>query len=320
MKKIIVLLLLSLIILSGCGAEKEDDVLRVGVIVLVEHPALDATVEGAKQYLEEQGLKDKIVFDVKYAQGDLITATTIANQYVQDGVDLIYAIATNSAQAAYTATRNTDIPVIFNAVTDPVDAVKIVKSLEEPGENVSGVSDIAPIANQVALIKEIMPNIKKVGMLQALNEPNATVQIEQAKEEAKKLGIEVVVKGVSTESEVAIATDQLVEQVEAIYNITDNLVVSSTATILNKANLAGIPVFAAEDGQFDLGLLAAESISYLELGKLAGEMIKEVLIDGKDISKMSVRSITQSELKVNLEVAEKLGITIPESVLSRLGK
>lgn len=322
MKKISLTVLVLLLLLTGCssqgGSDAQTEKITIGVLVFAEHPALEATVQGLKDYLAENGLgEDKVELIIQNAQGDMGSADVIAKKYVADNVDLIYAVATNAAQAAYNATKGTDIPVIFNAVTDPV-AAGLVVDWDNPQTNVSGVSDTAPIEKQVALIKEILPEATKIGILQNLSEVNTQVQIEIVKEVAEKYGLEIVVKGVSNSGEVATAAQQLASQVDAIYNLTDNLIVSSTATIVNQANKVGIPVFAAEDGQIDQGLLASDSISYYQLGRVAGQMVIDVLVNEEDIATMPVQMASETSLFVNEEVAEELGIKLPESVLNRM--
>ncbi|MDR1794481.1 MAG: ABC transporter substrate-binding protein [Erysipelotrichaceae bacterium] len=332
MKKLLLVLCLLILMMSGCSKKKDsgssssssgsgavdDGKLTIGVLVLMEHQALDDATQGAIDYLRAQGYDEKkLEIIVKYAQGDVSTAATIANQFVEDDVDLIYAIATPAAQAAVNATKGTDIPVVFNAVTDAV-AAELVTSNEHPGGNVTGMSDEAPIDLQLALIVEILPDAKKIGMIQNTSEVNSQVQIDIVKSLAPSYGLEVIVKGVSSGSEISTAASQLVEEVDAIYNVTDNLVVSNTATIVNAANKAGIPVFAAEDSQFDQGILAAESISYYGLGTSAGEIIEKILYEGADPGSIPVKTATITTLSVNTEVADLLGIELPISILNKI--
>lgn len=322
MKKGLALLIMALLVLAGCSPTGRDaeDTLHIGVLVFAEHPALEAAVEGMQAYLADNGLDEtKVTYTVQNAQADSAIADTIARNFVNDGVDLIYAVATNSAQAAYNATLNTDIPVVFNAVTDPV-AAEIVASLDHPGGNVTGVSDEAPIEKQLQLIKEILPEATKIGMLQNSSEVNSQVQIELVQELAPKYGLEVVVKSVSAASEIAIAAGQLAEAVDAIYTITDNLIVNATATIVHQATLAAIPVFNAEDGQKDQGILASDSISYLELGKVAGKQIVSILVDGQDPGAIAVEKSTATNLFLNQTKAAELNIELPQSVVDRASK
>ena len=265
------------LLLAGCGnsgdsdKEKTDDgkkTYKIGIIQQMEHPALDSAREGLEKYLK--GKSDaKFEITVKNAQGDNGTADTIAKQFVSDDVDLIYSIATNASQAAVNATGGTDIPVVFNAVTDGVEA-KLVTSNEKPGGNVTGVSDAAPLEKQLEMIREFLPEAKKIGMIY-----------------------------------------------NCIYNITDNMVVSATASITDKANAKNIPVFAAEDGQMKAGLLASDSISYEKLGEQAGSVAYDILVNGKKAGDIPVETAKDTTLYINKKVAEQLGIKIPDSLAER---
>ena len=305
-------------LLVGCTSNAQDDGIKtIGIVQLASHPALDATVEGLEAFLEEQGLTNQVKLVLKNAQGDPGVALTIANQFVSDEVDLIYAIATNAAQAAFNATEVSQIPVVFNAVTDPVDA-GIVKSLTSSGNHVTGVSDAAPLLKQLELIKEILPNATKIGLLYNLGEPNGKIQVEQVAALAPSLGLEAIVLGVSSSNEISAAASQLASQVDAMYNITDNMIAEATALIVDKANEQNIPVFGAEDGPLDQGLLAVDGLSYFKLGVQAGSLIQEILFNGVAPSALPITTAQDTELKVQLDIAQDLNITIPESVLERL--
>jgi putative ABC transport system substrate-binding protein len=305
-------------LLVGCSSEeKKDGVKTIGVVQLASHPALDATLEGLKAHLEEAGLTDQVTIVVKNAQGDPGIALSIANQFVSDEVDLIYAIATNAAQAAFNATEASQIPVVFNAVTDPVDA-GIAASLESSGNHVTGVSDAAPLQKQLELIKEILPNATKIGLLYNLGEPNGKLQVEQVAKLAPTLGLEALILGVSAANEISAAASQLASQVDAMYNITDNMIAEATALIVDKANEKNIPVFGAEDGQLDQGLLAVDGLSYFNLGVQAGSLVEDILFNNVKPTDLAIKTAEDTELKVQVDIAKNLNITLPESVLSRL--
>ncbi|AMC94285.1 hypothetical protein AOC36_09960 [Erysipelothrix larvae] len=309
----------ALLILVGCGSGKgasDDKVLKIGVLQLVDHPSLDATLTGLKEELDTLLGSDKYEIIYKNAQGSPVDANTIAAQLVEEDVDLIYAIATIAAQAVLNATKNTEIPVVFNAVTDPVDA-GLVATLEAPGGNVTGVSDAAPIDKQMALIKEVMPNAQNIGVVYNVGEANSLIQVEQTKQAASKIGLNVIESGISQASDLQLASGTLAEKVDAMYVITDNMVVSGISTLIDQTNKANVPVFAAEAGQFDKGLLASDSISYNDLGHVAGKMVKEILIDGKKPESLAVQGANETELLVSESVAKQLGIEIPNTVLER---
>ena len=312
------------LLLAGCGnsgstdKEKTDDgkkTYKIGIIQQMEHPALDSAREGLEKYLK--GKTDaNFEITVKNAQGDNGTADTIAKQFVSDDVDLIYSIATNASQAAVNATGGTDIPVVFNAVTDGVEA-KLVTSNEKPGGNVTGVSDAAPLEKQVEMIREFLPKAKKIGMIYNIGEVNGKLQVEQVEKLAPKYGFTVVKKGISATTEVATAAEQLSGDVDCIYNITDNMIVSATASITDKANAKKIPVFAAEDGQMKAGLLASDSISYEKLGEQAGSVVYDILVNGKKAGDIPVETAKDTTLYISKKVAEQRGIDIPDSLAER---
>ena len=312
------------LLLAGCGnsgdsdKEKTDDgkkTYKIGIIQQMEHPALDSAREGLEKYLK--GKSDaKFEITVKNAQGDNGTADTIAKQFVSEDVDLIYSIATNAPQDAVNATGGTDIPVVFNAVTDGVEA-KLVTSNEKPGGNVTGVSDAAPLEKQLEMIREFLPEAKKIGMIYNIGEVNGKLQVKQVEKLASKYNFKIVKKGVSATTEIATAAEQLAGDVDCIYNITDNMVVSATASITDKANAKNIPVFAAEDGQMKAGLLASDSISYEKLGEQAGSVAYDILVNGKKAGDIPVETAKDTTLYINKKVAEQLGIKIPDSLAER---
>ena len=312
------------LLLAGCGnsgdsdKEKTDDgkkTYKIGIIQQMEHPALDSAREGLEKYLK--GKSDaKFEITVKNAQGDNGTADTIAKHFVSEDVDLIYSIATNASQAAVNATGGTDIPVVFNAVTDGVEA-KLVTSNEKPGGNVTGVSDAAPLEKQLEMIRELLPEAKKIGMIYNIGEVNGKLQVKQVEKLASKYNFKIVKKGVSATTEIATAAEQLAGDVDCIYNITDNMVVSATASITDKANAKNIPVFAAEDGQMKAGLLASDSISYEKLGEQAGSVAYDILVNGKKAGDIPVETAKDTTLYINKKVAEQLGIKIPDSLAER---
>lgn len=314
------LVLLALVLLVGCGSkgdQGEGKKYRIGVVQLAEHPSLDATYEGLKSELESKLGKENVSFDYKNAQGEISNADMIVSKFVSDGVDLIYAIATNAAQSAYNGTEGTNIPVVFNAVTDPVDA-GIVASLDKPGANVTGVSDLSPLHLQIRVVKDLLPDAKKVGILYNVGESNSPVQIALLKEAVKDLGLEIVDKGVSDQADIPLVAKALSTEVDAFYNITDNMLVQATETLVAIADEAGIPVFATEDGKLEMGLLAAESLSYRRLGEVAADLVIDILVNGKDAGTLPVTLLNETKLYVNKSVAEKLNIQLSQSVLDRL--
>ncbi len=322
MKKLAVVMVM-LLVLVGCGSKSpqtnDATKYKIGVIQLAEHPSLDATYEGMKTVVESALGKDNVTFDYKNAQGVIANADMIVSKFVSEGVDLIYAIATNAAQSAYNAAEGTDIPVVFNAVTDPVSA-GIVESLENPGKNITGVSDLSPLELQLQIVRDILPDAKRVGIMYNVGESNSPIQIDVLKKVAGNIGLEIVDKGVSEQSEIPLVAKALSSEVDAFYNITDNMMVQSTELLVSIADEAKIPVFATEDGKLDMGLLGADSLSYVRLGEVAGDQVVSILKDGKDAGSIPVTVLNETKLYLNESVAEKLGIEIPLAVLDRLDK
>ncbi len=315
--KIGIAVLLTGLLLSGCGTNTKKKV-TIGVLQLVTHPALDAALSGMTDYLKAQGYDEsQVTIVVKNAGGEAATAAIIAQQFVTDKVDLIYAIATPAAQAAFNAVQGSKIPVVFNAVTDAVSA-GIVTSNEKPGGQVTGVSDAAPLNLQVKLIRDLLPTAKKIGMLYNLGEVNGKIQVDQVKALAPAQGFEIVAIGVSATTEISAAAQQLASQVDCIYNITDNMVVGATSVIVDKANAKKIPVFAAEDGGMSQGLLASDGLSYTKLGKQAGVIVVDILFKSKKPADIAVQTATDTALSISAGVAKALNITIPEALKTRV--
>ncbi|WP_323610666.1 ABC transporter substrate-binding protein [Erysipelothrix enhydrae] len=307
MKKTMILCML-LLILVGCNSTKQKDLYTIGVLQFADHPSLDAAYEGMKVKL------DKIIGSENYriiyqnAQGENGNNELMARGFVSQNVDLIYAIGTNSAQSAKNATEGTSIPVVFNAVTDPVSA-GLVDSMEQPGQFVTGVSDQTPVEKQLALIKALLPEAKRMGIVYNIGEINSVTQVEVITSFEKDL--EVLSIGVTSMQELPIATQQLAEKVDVIFNITDNMVVASTANIVDIASKYKVPVFASEDGQLDEGILATESLSYFDPGESAGDLICKILVHQVNPNNLSILISDKTKLFINKAVAREFGIEIP---------
>ncbi|GFN35564.1 ABC transporter substrate-binding protein [Tepidimicrobium xylanilyticum] len=307
---LLALILTCIIILSGCNFAKEkpinssqEEVFQIGIIQFAEHPALDDARKGFEDGLKELGIEAKIHY--QNAQGDIPTTTSIAQKFVKDKVDLIYAIATPAAQAAKQTTS--DIPILFSAVTDPVKA-EIVESWEKVGGNVTGTSDKAPTESQLRIFKEIDPNINTIGIIYNTSESNSEIQVEEVKKIAPKLGIEVITVGISNINELAQGLDSIIKKVDALYMITDNLVAASVELVREKTIENKIITVSAEETQVRGGLLITNGLSYYELGKQTAQMAKEVLVDKKDISSMPVGIAEKTVVTVNIETLKALGL------------
>lgn len=292
---------------SGGEAEVTFD---VGISQLVSHPSLDAAVEGFKAAFEDAGIP--VTFDEQNANGDQSVAASIAGTFNSSDTDLVLAVATPSAQAA--AQAITDKPVLFTAVTDPIDA-GLVESWETPGANVTGTSDANPVEEQLDLITELVPDTKKIGIIYSPGEANSLVQVEWAQEAADKLGVELVEAPAVTSGDVLQAAESL-DNVDAIYVPTDNIVVSSLETVIQYGETNKIPVFGAEGDSVERGTIATYGLNYYELGYQTGQMAIQILKDGGDPAEISVETLEEPSLYLNKGAAERMGVEIPEEKLA----
>jgi len=284
----------------------------VGISQFAPHPALDAATEGFQEAFDEAGIE--VEFDLQNAQGEQQNAVTIAQSFADSDVDLVLAVATPSAQAAAQAIA--DVPVLFTAVTDAVEA-ELVESNDEPGSNVTGTSDAVPsdaLEGQFGLIVELVPDAKKVGIVYASGEVNSEVQVKDAEAVAESMGIEIVTQTVTTANDIAQATEALGD-VDAIYVPTDNMVVTGVASLVKVAEEKQIPVIAAEAGTVEGGAIATMGIDYKALGKQTGEMAVKILQDGADPAKTPVEFAKVLANTVNPGAAERMGVTLPDSLL-----
>jgi len=334
-KKILAIALLMFVLVSAAACEKTSSgnvsdgtskdnmssnsssgkVIKIGIAQLVEHPALDSAREGFIEALKEAGYEDgkNIRIEVQNAQGDVTNAQTIARKFADEKVDMILAIATPAAQAAANVTK--DIPILITAVTDPVKA-GLTESLEKPSGNVTGTTDMNPVAEQLKLIKELVPDAKNVGVLYNSGEVNSIVQVDIAKEVASELGFTIVEATVTNSSEVSQATQSLMGRVDAIYIPTDNTIVSAVGAVIKVANEYKIPVIGSERGQVDAGAVAAKGIDYKELGKQTGQIAVEI-IKGKKPQDIPIEGAKNVSLIINQSAAETIGLTIPKDLLDK---
>lgn len=288
---------------------------KVAVSQIVEHPALDATRQGlldglkAKGYVEGENLE----FDYKTAQGNPAIAVQIARQFVGENPDVLVGIATPTAQALVSATRS--IPVVFTAVTDPVGA-KLVKTMQQPGKNVTGLSDLSPVSQHVDLIKEILPNAKSIGVVYNPGEANAVTLVELLKKSAVEKGLQVVEATALKSADVQSATQAIAAKSDVLYAPTDNTVASAIEGMIGAANQAKTPVFGGATSYVEKGAIASLGFDYYQVGVQTAEYVAAIL-DGQEPGKLDVKVATGSDLVVNQRVATKLGVTIPASVLER---
>ncbi|KII79714.1 ABC transporter substrate-binding protein [Vibrio renipiscarius] len=287
----------------------------VAVSQIVEHPALDATREGLIDGLKARGYEQgkNLEFDYKTAQGNPAIAVQIARQFVGERPDVLVGIATPTAQALVAATR--DIPVVFTAVTDPVGA-KLVNQLEQPGKNVTGLSDLSPVAQHVELIKEILPDVKTIGVVYNPGEANAVALVNLLKDSAKQHGIEIIEATALKSADVQSATQVIAAKSDVIYAATDNTVASAFEGMIVAANQSKTPVLGGATSYVEKGAIAGLGFDYYQVGVQTAAYVADIL-EGKAPGTLDVKVAEGSDLVVNTKVAKALGIEIPTSVLER---
>ncbi|MBO5317636.1 MAG: ABC transporter substrate-binding protein [Oscillospiraceae bacterium] len=313
MKKILAMVLCLCMVaacFAGCNAEEgSQKALKVGVIQYMSHPSLDNCYNGVAAALEASSLEvtiDRQIGSSNAAESDCIS---YAKNMVAANYDMIVAIATPAAQAAFAAVEDTDIPVIFCAVSDPVSA-KLVDSMEKPGQNCTGTSDVLDLKAQLEMILAFQPEAKTIGILYTASEENSLTNLKNFKDVCAAKGITVEASAVQNASDIPAAAEALAAKVDCINNFTDNNVVNNLSVLLNAAEKYGIPVYGSEEEQVKNGCMASVSINYVALGKVTGEMAAQVL-GGADAGAMAVKTITDAELVYNSDVVSQLGLTLP---------
>lgn len=309
-KSIPLLLLLSLLPLFGCAPTPP---IHIGVTQLAVHPALNEARRGFLDVLKEHGYETgvNLHLDIRYAYGDIRTTQRIAEDFAAQGKDLIFAISTPSAQAAYSATKT--IPIVFTAVTDPVDA-GIAETLSRSGTNVTGTSDGLPMAPQLDLLVEMLPEARTIGVLYSEREANARLQVQQLKEEAALRGLAVLAEPLGSLDAQEASLSRLLSGVDVLYVPTDNTLASGMEPLLTLAQARQIPVVAADAAWVHAGALFALGIDYYQLGRDAGIKAMEVLRGG-DPALIPITTQRQPRLHIHKGTADRLGIFLPLEVL-----
>ncbi|NLV47963.1 MAG: ABC transporter substrate-binding protein [Clostridiaceae bacterium] len=295
--------------LAGCSGAKDEQI-KIGVVQLVEHPALDASYQGFVDALADAGYKhgENITIVHGNGQNDQANCQTIATQYLNDKMDLVLAIATTAAQAAANVIK--EIPILVTAVTDPEDA-KLVASNESPGGNVSGTSDLTPVREQFDLMMKLVPGAQKIAILYTSSETNSVFQANMAKEAASALGLDVVEATVSSSNEIQQVIESVIDSVDAIYIPTDNTFANAMSTVTMVTEPRNVPVIVGEEGMVNNGGLGTIGINYYNLGYQTGEMAVRILKDGAKPADMPIEYLQDTSVTINTDVAEQLGITIP---------
>ncbi len=314
MKKMAALVMAILVLLSATAMA--DEQIRIGILQFAEHGSLDNCRTGFIEGLAAEGYVEgeNVVFDVQNAQADTSIAAQIAD-IMAGKYDMICAIATPAAMAAFNAAEDAGIPVIYTAVSDPISAKLANEDGTNPG-NITGTSDALPVEAQLKLIRAMMPDATKIGILHTTSETNSDATLALYKELAPQYGFEIIDKGISTGADLPMALDALLPQVDCTTNLTDNTVVSYLAVVLEKSQEYGKPVFGSEIEQVELGCVASEGLEYTELGRQTGKMAARVL-NGESAADIPYETISNSYLYVNPEAMAAYGLTLPEALADR---
>ena len=294
---------------SSTEAGTDGKVYHIGVCQLVEHEALDAATQGFQDALKDKLGENNVVFDVQNAQGEETNCATICTGFVSDNVDLILANATASLQAASAATNS--IPIVGTSITDYATALNADDWNGTSGTNITGTSDLAPLDQQEAMIKELVPDVTQVGIVYCSAEANSVFQANQIEAALEKDGIAYKEYSAADSNEIQSVVTKAVSECDCLYVPTDNTMAANVDIIKNVTVPAGIPVIAGEEGICQ-GALATLSISYYDIGQAAGEMAYEILVNGKDPGTMEIEYASATTKEYNADVADALGITIPD--------
>lgn len=325
MMKTLFVTMMAATLMVGCGskgAETEttktegEKQYTIGIAQFAVHGSLDNCREGFLKGLESQGIKEGENLTVLYenANADGGTGSQIINNFTSKKVDMVCAIATPMAQAAFAGTKGTDIPVIYTAVTDPVAAQLATEDKKALG-NATGTSDKLPVEEQLKMIRELLPEAKKIGIMYSTSEVNSVAAIEEYKSLAGNYDFEIVESGISSTADIPLAADDLLKKVDCINNLTDNTVVSSLPIILDKAKKVKIPVFGSEIEQVKIGCVGAMGLDYVALGEQTGKMAAKVLKGEMKASDMPFEVIEHAELYVNREVIEEQGMEAIQEIV-----
>ena len=304
-------------VLYSCSNNKEnsgkdDEIYKIGINQIVQHSALDSAREGFIDGLKEKGYVDgeNIEIDYENAQGDVSIAQTISKQFVNNEVDMIFAISTSSAQSAYNATK--EIPIVFTAVTDPV-AAGIANSFESSGNNVTGMSDMVSMTEQIALLQEIVPSIRNIGVIYNTSEANSIVQVDELKAAAKESNLEVKEISITTVNEINQNLSANIKDIDALYVPTDNTVASAYELVGNICLNNNIPMLCAEAAGVSKGGLCSIGIDYYQLGKETAYKAVEI-IEGKEPSEIKIEKSSDMNITINSDAAKKINIEIPKEI------
>jgi ABC superfamily ATP binding cassette transporter, binding protein len=302
---------------TGCGGSQQaagEKTYKIGVVQLVEHGALDEANRGFVDGLKERGYEvgKNVKLDQQNAQADQSNLQNIVQRFVSDKVDLICAIATPSVQSAANVTK--EIPIVGTAVTDYVSA-KVAQSNEKPGGNVTGTSDLSPIADQIDLLMKLYPNAKTIGTIYSSSEINSEIQVKAMKEYAASKGLTVRVATISTVNDIQQAAQSIVGEVDVFYEPSDNIIASAMPTLASVTDPAGKGIICAVPTMVQAGGLATYGIDYYKLGVQTGAMAADILEGKRKPADMPIETAHELMLVINKKNAEKIGLTIPDDIL-----
>lgn len=319
MKKVLcmIMALVMMLAVSGCSGSADDGMVRIGVIQFMQHASLDEAYQGFIDGLAEAGYVEgeNLKIDFQNASGEVSNCQQICDIFSNSGIDLALAIATPAAQAAVNVFQETNVPVLFTAVTDAVGA-GLVESNEAPGKNVTGTLDMPVIADQIAVIKDVLPDAHKIAILYTSSEANSEIQAEEAKAAAEALGMEVLIQTSSSSNDIPQVISSVVGSVDAIYIPSDNAFASAMSTVNHVATENQIPVFCAVEAMIAEGGIATTAIDYYELGKQTAAQAVRVL-NGESASEIAVETQKECALVVNKTFAESVGVTVPAELLDK---
>ncbi|QIA65754.1 ABC transporter substrate-binding protein [Vibrio astriarenae] len=300
----------------GFSAHLAADEARVYISQIIDHPALNSVKKGLVEGLAEAGYQSgkNLTIEYQVANGSTSEAVQIARQFVGENPDVMVGIATPTAQALVASSRS--IPIVFTAVTDPVGA-HLVKRLDEPGRNVTGLSDLSPISQHLDLLKELLPETKRVGVLFNPGEANSVALLERIEAQASQRGLTIIQSEVLRNSDVKHLSKRLSKQVDVIYAMTDNTIASAIDDLIAPATEQNVPVFSGAVDYVEMGAIAGLGFDYYQIGKETAEYVVRVL-EGEEPGSIPVRVAKGSDLAVNIQAAQRLGIEIPQSVKARV--
>lgn len=314
---LMMVLLLVVVSLTGCGGGDSSDVINIGVIQQMQHASLDDAYKGFVDGLAEAGYVDGENININYqnASGEPSNYQQICTTFQNSNTDMVLAIATNAAQAAVNTFGDTEVPVLFTAVTDPVDA-GLVDSNEAPGKNVTGTSDMPVIADQIKVIKDVLPEAKTLGILYTSSESNSELQAEEAKKAAEDLGMKVVIQTSSSSNDIPQVMSSVAGSVDAIYIPSDNAFASAMATVNRSAVDNQLPVFCAVEAMIAEGGIATTAVDYYELGKQTAAQAVRIL-EGESAAEIAVETQKEFALVINDTFAKSVGVTVPSDLLDK---